>query len=328
MCRKIAAIFLIIIFVPLTLLVVYLWSAKLTLLNKNYYLRQLDKINFYEKIMDVGPKFLVKSLVEKGGEVKLTTKEAEEIFRKIFSQSWLEDNYKLVINQFFNSLNGETGIQEAKIDLKELKKGLNDALPVLLEAQIASLPICGEGEQYNKEELNCRPQGKSSEDLIAEAMGDQEIQNFTKDIPDTYDLGDYFAKNMKQIGSIASGLNIFYLSLYILTGFCLLLLLIVGLLIFKPAYLVLRYLGVALLIPGILLLSSLLFNIWIPLILNSVHLNLTGELSPLINSLLFSLIGGYFWMVTYFALGFIVIATTLLVLAKIYKPKTVQIPVK
>lgn len=290
MCRKVLAGILIAIFVPMFISLLIVLSAKFTLINPGYYKAQFEKLDLYEKLSnDVVPS-LMQSLFasnEQGQSAQINTQELTSSIKKVITP----DKLKNAAETFFNSLNdylkGATSTLSGKIDLREIKKSAGDILEITMKAQINNLRDCTPDESakatQNKSEMpTCLPNGVTKEQLLSGiSISDQDKNEFSKNIPDEFDLAVYFdanqnPQNARLLQMAKTYVGYFNLSLTILSIVCAVLLILIWLLVWKPISSVLKWLGISIIIPaGIILLST----IGLYLSIKAMALGLAGGLN-------------------------------------------------
>ncbi|MCL5795578.1 MAG: hypothetical protein M1338_04465, partial [Patescibacteria group bacterium] len=239
-------------------------SAKFTLISPGYYKSQFEKLDIYQKISnDLAPN-LVQSLFatsEQGQPTQIDTKELTDLVKKVITPDKLKSATEAFLNSLNDYLKGTTNTLSGKIDLREIKKSSGDILEITMKAQINGLRDCTPDESakaiQNKSEMpTCLPNGVTKEQLLSGInISDQSKEEFSKNIPDEFDLAVYFdanknPQNARLLQVAKTYVGYFNLSLTILSIVCAILLILIGLLIWKPASSVLKWLGIAIIIPA------------------------------------------------------------------------------
>lgn len=328
MCRKTLAVLLIILFVPIFIVTIIGWSLKSTILNPSYLSHQLEKNNIYGELISSAPKFLLQTLSQEGGAtIPLTEQDITSAIKESISNNWLKINSELVINQVLNYINGKSNLIQASIDLRQIKSGLDKFQTTYLKAQISALPECSGSSQSSSGNLSCRPKNTSVDQLLETMNGDpnSKQESLSKNIPDTWEIGSILMPENKPstLTQIRQFVSYFNLGWSIIAISSIILLILIGLLIFKPLTSLLRWLATTLIIPGLLLLSSAAANLVISTFIKGSTWNLPADLSNLANKILMSLLSGFANNILYISIGLIIIAIIFYVLAAIIKPKQV-----
>lgn len=328
MVRKILAVVLIIIFVPVFMSTILAWDSHFTVLNSHYLAAQIDKSGIYDRFLDLAPKYIGDQIKANNKDQSLpasiSTAEAENVFKEQFSRDWLKLNTELILNQTFNYLNGQSSTIDAKIDGVHVKNGLQDFIFAYVKSQVEALPVCKSGESQSVGNITCRPADETPDQLarnITDSIFSQKDSPFAN-INDNYDVGNYLTNSAPvSLAMIRQNIHNFNLSLYLLTLLSIILLAGIGLLIFRPLSSVLRYMATALLIPGILLLFSVLGSLSFPYLAKIPINNLPRDLTDSLKNLALAIGSGYFLNVLYISLALILISIILYILAAVFKRK-------
>jgi hypothetical protein len=329
MIRKFFAVFLIIIFIPLMIAMVLAWNVKLTALNPSFLTQQLEKSDVYGKVEELTPKYLVEQLNNRSEVNGLTnlvlTPEIEESFKENFPKSWIQSNTENIINQTLTYVNSQSLEFDLQIDLGFIKNRLRNFLPVFLKPQIESLPVCQSNELSNDENITCRPSDMTS-DAFAQQITDEifkDENSFVSKIPDSYNLGNQLT-NQGQVFSIAQArqnIQNFNFGLYLLSALVALIFILIGLLIFRPISSVLRWLGISLIIPGILLIPLSISRFFLPSFVQSALQRYPSDIVQVIQSLSSNISIGILNNILYVGLGLIILAIILFILSFIFKKR-------
>jgi hypothetical protein len=289
---------------------------------------QIDKSGIYDKFLDLAPKYIGDQIKandkDQGLSAPISTAEAENVFKEQFSRDWLKSNTEFILNQTFDYLNGQSSTIDAKIDGVHVKNGLQDFVFAYVKSQIEALPVCQSGELHNVENITCRPADETPDQLarnITDSIFSQKDSPLVN-IDDNYDVGNYLTNaSPVSLATIRQNIHNFNLSLYLLTLLSIILLAGIGLLIFRPLSSVLRYLATALLIPGILLLFSVLGSLSFPYLAKIPINNLSQGVTDSLKSLALAIGSGYFLNVLYVSLVMVIISIILYILAAVFKHK-------
>lgn len=329
--RKIFAFLLILVFIPVFIINVFIFTSKASLLNPLYYKDQFSKNNIYESIINEGLPVLSELGNENNNELNQVLKSSDllEIADNVVTPDWLEKQF----NGFFDGINdyilSKSNKLNIKINLGEIKptlaKEVSEKLPDLFKdaaSNIESMPTCTENEMQelskktgNDRVLNCIPSG-FSRDLILNYTKDISSSSnindeLVKNIPDEFDLGNTIEKSnfMKFLTLYRSNYQYIQGGMYIILAFAAFLLILIGLLIFKPISSVFRWLANAILIPATILLSgSLITKFLMPKLLSIYPNNLSSGLIKLILGVTQALIGPFLNTIIYITATLVIIA--------------------
>jgi len=336
MFKKIFAVILLIVFAPIFILTVLSWNFKLTFLNSVYWQKQLEKSDFYEKALDIVPKYLLQSLMQNETiDLPFSDEQFDQAVEKNLSSEWLKSNIEKTIEQILGYLNGTYSTIEAEIDLRPVKNTINELNRSFLENQFTNLPECKSIKEFNPKQPNCRPPGMDLDELLTKMSKKDQRQtgkeNIFENIPDSYNLGEILLKtNHKQnpILLLHQSFSRFKIGLYIMTTIVIILLLSIILLIFRPFVSVLKWLAVTFLIPGILIILTGLLTLNLMLFTGGLLITIPVDLKPIIESVISVFAKNIGFRLLFIGLATVFISIILYISAVIFKSKQETLQVK
>lgn len=298
--RKFLAVILIIVATLLIIVNVLVYGLKTTLLNPLYLESNLVQNHIYENIIDTALPLVANSLTQEGQiDKQVNIDDLVFIVQKSISPLWLEDQFNTTFNEFNNYIIGKSNNIDIVIDLKDLKTSLTDGFSQFTQKGIESLPTCTDEQMTkldeNNRQLNCLPEGFSKDEITKstkEMFSSGKSDNMFSQFPDEYNLGDLL---MQSQGPTLQTARTFYgylkLGLLLLTTINLIILTLIGLLIWKPANSLIKWVSSAIIIPSILLLIPSAFGYLASNIVSpNLGFNLPGEFNDIISSLVVNLI--------------------------------------
>lgn len=268
--RKFLAVLIILIFIPLLMISILVFGLKTTLLNPLYLQTNFSQSNFYEKILDTGLPILAESLNkenQEGNQIdeNIQVDDLVAIAQKSISPAWLQSQFDNLFEEFNDYLIGKSNEIDFTISLKDLKTSLRENF-----------------NQYTLDKISQTSNQKLNDDQIDELL---------KQFPDEYDLGKIL---MQTQGPTLTAARTFFsylkLGIIALAGINILLLILIGLLIWKPAASLLKWLATAIIIPSAILSILAGFSYFSSPLVGNLGLNLPGELKNLVSTIIVGLI--------------------------------------
>ena len=110
MTKKIISYIISFILVIFLEIIIICSILNLTLLNKNYVIKQINKNNYYSKLSETINEKFKNHIMQSGME--------DEIFKDIYTKDDLQNDFEKVLNKIYEN-------KEIKIDTKEIKEKLN-----------------------------------------------------------------------------------------------------------------------------------------------------------------------------------------------------------
>lgn len=326
MFRKFFATILIIIFIPVICFSVLLFNLQKTLLSPTYLNKSFNQSGIYDTIYHVAPDLVSEMLLKPNdNKLPIASDDLKQLIKDAISPTWIKTNVELIINQTLPYLLGKSYSIDVKIDLKSVKDKFNQIPELMLKSQIASLPECKSIKDYNPQNMQCQPPGINLDDLakqlsseaskqVDSSQGNNDIYTILKSIPDNYDLGSL----LMQYGSVGPLVVIhqilaFYnLAIALLAAVSILILVFIGLIIYRPWKSILRWIASASLIPGLILSSAFLSTILIKPLLAGLNLNVfTPELTGTVSNLINLIVNGFFKNI--YLIGFSMVGLSIII---------------
>lgn len=283
--RKFFAVVFSLIFIVLSPLAVYAYSLKVTLLNPTFYKSTLARHGVYERALDAASE----QLFSPEGQPLvpfISLEELQSVAKKVITPDWLQLQVEMIIDRAFVWFYSDEDIREVQlaIELTDLKRRAAEQFQEIIRQKYDSLSECTLQDLRELEKrfqdgdlssLPCRPPGFSVDQLLEQF----DINQFLKGVPDQLDLmavlkgevalslGEGGAPlagqpkmNVEEIFTrltearaiahqVLTGLIVLLVSLGLLFVFTILL-------VMKSLRSVVRWAGVNLLIPGLILSSS------------------------------------------------------------------------
>ncbi len=304
MFRKILAVLLGIIFFFLFALVLYGYNVKYVFLKPTIYKELLEK----GQITNVVSSLVVSSLQKSQAQSNQSQKDKQstmpinpemigQALTDIVNRAGLEKEVGRVVDNFFIWLYSDKPNPDLSISLQGLKQSLQPEMQKIVKQILLQLPPCTPAElKASKGEPNgCLPPNMKEADLN-KLVSEMLPASTFKDIPDSFNL---VTLNQNQASTSAAGANpqalaisslnkmrdyvhLGFLILNVATGLLILLLILIGLLIWRPFSAILKKIGILLLISSIpIFLLSLCLYIFAVSIKISDILKLTNASLPL-----------------------------------------------
>lgn len=298
--RKLLAAIIIVIFIPLFIINILVFSLKTTLLNPLYIQQNFEKNNTYEKIINYGLPLLAESVTKEGNQL-IKTDDLVVVIKESISTQWLEDQSSNFFSQFNNYLVNNKEEIVFNLDLKDFKSSLSDGLNQFSQERINDLPTCTDQEianmDKNNRQLNCLPENFSKSevsDAVKQMFSGNNSQGMLAQIPNEYDLGKYLmGRYGSQLDTVKSAYKYLSLGIFIISAVNLLLLILISLVIWKPFKSVLKWDATAILIPsGLLVIISTIAYIFSSTLVTQLVGNLPAgaDANNVIQSLILNII--------------------------------------
>lgn len=262
MCRKIIAVILSILFVPIFLIFLSSVNIKMVILNPQTYIKELNKANLYQKLADEMVNYAENYFKNNQDMSNFSGADITKFFKEVIDIQWLKSNSEMIITNYLEYSSGKSKSMIGEIDFTKLKKQINNSLIDVITNKIDNLPKCTQEQLKNTqteklENLQCRPPGLD-ENKIKDELSKSINENPLIKLPDKYQLAnslDYLKSNFgSNLVSLLPKISNLILLFSLIAS--VILLLIVGFLVYKPFYEILRWYGILLLVSGILYLSS------------------------------------------------------------------------
>lgn len=347
MFRKIIAFLLILIFIPVFIINVFVFTSKTSFFDPLYYKNQFSKNHIYETMINDGLPVLSELINKGNGELDQVIKSSDllEIANNTINPAWLEKQF----NSLFDGINGyilsRSSELNIKIDLEEIKptlaKEVSEKLPDLFKdasSNLENMPTCTDKEMQelskktgNDRVLNCIPSGFSRELMVnytKDVSNSSNIENeLLKNIPNEFDLGNTINKSnfMKYLTLYRTNYQYVQDVMYIILALAVFLLALIGFLIFKPISSVCRWLANTILIPAVILLSgSLIIKFLMPKFLSIYPNNLPSGLIKLILNATQALFNPFISTIIYINASIIVIIIIIHIVISIKNNKKIK----
>ncbi len=199
--RTAGSIFLLIILVPASIVVFFVFSLKNNVLTSAFLKQELVRQHVYALAEDQLAQQIAKIKLE---GVPIDTTDLQELAAQVLSASWLQANVERTLDRAFAWFNSPSGTQlSLPIDLTDPKAALIPGIDTLITAAIPKLPEC---TRKNEGEL-CRIPGMTTADLKASLQQQGiDLAAITNQLPDTIDLANPVLPKI-QLGSNSQQIN-------------------------------------------------------------------------------------------------------------------------
>ncbi len=268
--RKIIATLFSIVFILLFSATIVLWGNRATTLNPNFIINSLNKANIYSLILNTAPQFLAQSFKnsDDNQNVTFTEKDVKSAMKDTVTVDYLKNNSEIIITNIGNYVIGKTDIIDVIINLKPIQTLRENLIKNAVNAKLNSLADCESDREFDPNELNCKPSQDKINDTLNQLLATSQDNNsdatnlFTSD---SLDLGKLISQSGPQSPILIARQAFSYFNLILLglTAACIVLLGLIWLLIFKPAYAAIKWIagdilsgGIIITILGIAVLSS------------------------------------------------------------------------
>ncbi len=268
MLRKGLAAFLVIVFFLLFPFGLIALATQTMLLNPGFYKDLLVKNDVYSQSYLL---MLANSSNSKefSRAIPLSNSEMEQVLRQAVPQEFVQRQTELAIDEFFAWLGSSDPTPRINISLKEVKSRLPDAVAMAIENKVAKLPPCPNGLPPRVNGFpECVPLGVSSETLKnlvhpeALAAG----QAMARTLPDSTDLFETIGKSGSdgrnveaRLNSLKRSVGMIQMASLIVEVLLVVLLLFIGVIMSGPTKRALKWMGVTLLVSGLVALGGFLF---------------------------------------------------------------------
>jgi len=195
--RRVALVFLALIFFLLLITSLALGTIEGQILDEDFYKDQLEENDFYARVYtDVMPEIV--AVPDYYGSLQISREEAEELTAQIFPPQWLQSQVERLLDNLFPWLRSDTDDLDMTIDLRPAKQRAHPVVMAFLDQKIDALPDCRPGQVPDLSSISqgklpeCIPGGPErntiKEQVMSQAMAfvDANIEL----APDTLDLID------------------------------------------------------------------------------------------------------------------------------------------
>ncbi|MHA1372137.1 MAG: hypothetical protein ACTSRA_20760 [Promethearchaeota archaeon] len=259
MFRKILSGCLVAIFIPFFIVLILGFAAKSTFLNPDFYKNQLSKEEVYTKIISHGLSLFTQNMIVSDTPIIGSDSLALTI-QSTIKPEWVKEQFSTFFNSISNYISGKTNTLSGRISFKEFKKNLSNKLNETANQSIENLPECTDEqmkqfdinnvEDISKISLDCIPSGNIT-DNIKDGFKKMISGSFIiETIPDEINLSEFGNKNIDILNTLRKTFKYISWGTYILLYINLLMLLFIGLLIYKPIDSVMRWIATAIVIPS------------------------------------------------------------------------------
>lgn len=271
--RRLIALIFSLIFIILLPSLFYLQAVKAHVFNAQFYKDELVKYNVYQKIIDESIYQVVDldkySLIK---EIPFFDKnDLTDVMRSLIIPSWIQGQVESVIDQLFAWMQSNKNIRDTGIfvSLGSFKNKASSIITTKVEEKFNLLPPCAEGQSVSFQAgwQSCRPANLSLEELFSQLN----INSIINKIPEQVDLvslavNSHNTQEKNNITGILDAIDKFHqmtLLVFSLTGWLYLLAVILFILIIilvaRSARSFLRWTGINLFLPGVIMIVSLLW---------------------------------------------------------------------
>lgn len=294
--RKFFAVLLIIVLFPLLIINILVYSINSTILNPIYLQNKLSSNHVYEKVIETGLPILASGIGQNSGLGNvINSDDLVKIAQKTINPNLLESQFNIIFQGLNKYLTNQSSDFVANLDLTQLKKDFSNNFTDYVNQSVANLPPCSQADiaqMKDNQSIKCLPPGISKNEIIKNNNQTDEVLNT---LPDQYDLGkSIMQKGNAQLETIKRVTNYLNLGIIFLTSFNILALLLIGLLIWKPAASLIKWVSSAIIIPSSLILFGSTFGYISTKIISptfSLGLVLPVEGRAILNTIVFSIIG-------------------------------------
>ncbi len=282
MCRKLLATLLAILFCLSFTTVLYIHNFKLVFLRPAVYKALIEEGQITQALSSFlsgmfktaaqGDKSPGQSASPLPG---ISPDALNRIVEQAFPQTWMEEELGGLVDDFFVWFYSDEEELELTISLEEVKQSLGSSFGELIGEAFSDMPKCTEDQvrklQQGDQNIFCLPPGMSQEDVekFSEAFEQEGVlDKMFEGLPDEIDLLNLGQKESvpKKAGDAESPLatlskvrdytHLAFFILYIATAAVFVLLIFIGLLVWKPLSSVFKKVGTTILVPGLLVLLS------------------------------------------------------------------------
>ncbi|EKD56415.1 MAG: hypothetical protein ACD_58C00198G0001 [uncultured bacterium] len=294
--RKFFAVVLIIILFPLLIINILVYSINSTILNPIYLQNTLSSNHVYEKVIESGLPILASSIGQNSGLGNvIDPNDLVKIAQKTISPSLLESQFNIIFQGLNNYLTNQSADFVANLDFTQLKRDFSSNFTDYVNQNVANLPPCSQADIAqikDNQSIKCLPPGMSKNEIIKNNNQTDELLNT---LPDQYDLGkSIMQKGNAQLETFKRVINYLNLGIIFLASFNIFVLLLIGLLIWKPASSLIKWVSSAIIIPSSLIFLGSIFGYVSSKIISptfSLGLVLPVEGRAILNTIVFSIIG-------------------------------------
>jgi hypothetical protein len=317
MAKKIFTTIFIIIFVPIAMATILLFSLRLSLLNPNFIKAGLNKANFYNQVAEEA----LTSLVKTQGSNNFTLgpvnqDQAIAMVQNALPASFIKTQIETTLDNFSDFIAGKNNDWQVNINLINAKQTLASEYKSYLDKNWSSIPVCTSQDISNAQtSLSCRQTGDTSESITQEVFyGVNGIYNHMPDVLTNQSLGIHDLSVFNQARNFYHYIEIGSAATLIVSLFLLLLIILLNL---SPAYSLFQSLGVAIIVPaGLILLSFLVFHlIFFTLAISNLNLGLSGSATSFVIVLIKAIVGRFLIQTEIISGGLVIISIVLLILA-------------
>ncbi len=236
-------------------------GVQTVLLNPGFYKSQLVKNNVYAKSYA----FISSALGESkqfSRDIPLSSAEMEQVLREVLPADFMQRQTETAIDGFFAWLGSSDPAPRVNISLGEVKARMPRAIAAAIERKLMQLPPCAPGQRLRENEMpQCLPVGVNVETLKVYAAPEilrvgQEMANV---LPDNVNLAEVFAKATNgdrnaqpALASLKQFVGTFKLASIVVYAALAVLLLLIGALAYGPAGPAFKWVGMTLLVSGLL----------------------------------------------------------------------------
>lgn len=223
--KKFFSIFLSLVFLFSLFLSSLACSLQNTLFQASFHLKNLQKIDLYQKAAtDIVPNLLAQQEESPLSQMPLTKEDLGQIIQASLPQGWLETEVEKNLNNSFAYLKGKRTNLALSINLTPVKETLDQSLARNLQNQLQQLPTCTQQQMLamqsgRVDKLECLPPQMQAGDISGEF--DRELAKMTENIPDKMNPTENLpAEAEEQLQKIRQGYQVFraiQLGLIILT---------------------------------------------------------------------------------------------------------------
>lgn len=207
----------------------------------------------------------------------------ENIFLDAFPEGWLEQQIGGVIDEFFTWLYSDQQTLTLEISFGEAKQNLRRSMGENLKKSAEEIPPCTADQikelEKGADDIICLPPGATEEELenfANQFLEEETAEDFFQTLPEEINVIEMiddsrrktfeavpqetiygqkeFKPTMEYLNDFRDFVHLAFLILYLITGGLVVLLIIIGLMVWKPFFSVLKTIGTTLFVPSVIIL--------------------------------------------------------------------------